>query len=69
MIDVKGLNKSFGELHILKDINECGTTVIMVTHEHNLVKYFGGRLINLRDGSVAYDNYIEGEGDEIYEDE
>ena len=33
MIDVKGLNKSFGELHILKDINESvqqGEKVVII---------------------------------------
>lgn len=47
-------------VEILKDINKCGTTVLMVTHEHDLVQYFGGRIINLKDGSVAFDNYIGG---------
>ncbi|MBQ7782607.1 MAG: cell division ATP-binding protein FtsE, partial [Oscillospiraceae bacterium] len=31
---------------LLKEINERGTTVLMVTHEHELVKRIGGRLIN-----------------------
>ena len=52
---------SYEIVELLKDINDCGTTVIMVTHEHDLVKYFGGRIINLKDGSVAFDDYIEGD--------
>ena len=34
---------SYEIVELLQDINECGTTVIMVTHNHDLVKYFGGR--------------------------
>lgn len=52
---------SFDIVDLLQDINECGTTVIMVTHNHDLVKCFGGRVINLKEGSVAFDGYIEGE--------
>lgn len=52
---------SYEIVELLQDINECGTTVIMVTHNHDLVKYFGGRIINLKDGSIAFDGYIEGE--------
>lgn len=55
---------SYEMVELLKDINKCGTTVIMVTHEHDLVQYFGGRIINLSSGSVAFDDYIEGEEDE-----
>jgi cell division transport system ATP-binding protein len=42
------------------DINKCGTTVIMVTHEHDLVQYFGGRIINLKKGQVVFDDFIAG---------
>ncbi|MCL2087462.1 MAG: cell division ATP-binding protein FtsE [Oscillospiraceae bacterium] len=55
---------SYGIVEVLKDINQCGTTVIMVTHEHDIVKYFGGRIISLKDGSVAFDDTIGG-GDEV----
>ena len=51
---------SYEIVEILKDINKCGTTVIMVTHEHDLVKYFGGRIISLKKGSVDFDDYIGG---------
>ncbi len=51
---------SYEIVELLKDINECGTTVIMVTHEHDLVKYFGGRIINLKDGTIVFDDFIEG---------
>ncbi|MDR1753644.1 MAG: cell division ATP-binding protein FtsE [Eubacterium sp.] len=55
---------SYGIVEVLKDINKTGTTVIMVTHEHDIVKYFGGRIISLKDGTIAFDDYIGG-GDEM----
>lgn len=45
---------------LLKEINRCGTTVIMVTHEHELVRYFGGRIINITSGGIAFDDVIGG---------
>ncbi|MCL2696459.1 MAG: cell division ATP-binding protein FtsE [Oscillospiraceae bacterium] len=51
---------SYEIVELLKDINKCGTTVLMVTHEHDLVKYFGGRIISLKKGSVDFDDYIGG---------
>lgn len=54
---------SYEIVELLKEINRCGTTVIMVTHEHDLVKYFGGRIISLKNGSVDFDDYIGGENE------
>ncbi len=51
---------SYELVGLLKEINRCGTTVVMITHEHNLVQYFGGRIINLEDGEITYDNTIGG---------
>lgn len=48
---------------LLKAINQCGTTVVMVTHEHELVKHFGGRLVNINQGTVIYDDFIDGEAE------
>ena len=45
---------------MLRAINKCGTTIVMVTHEHDMVKYFGGRTINIEDGLVVFDDYIGG---------
>jgi len=55
---------SYEIVELLLDINKCGTTVIMVTHEHDLVQYFGGRIINLKDGQVVFDNFIDGKSGE-----
>lgn len=53
---------------LLKAINQCGTTVVMVTHEHELVKHFGGRLININQGNVIYDDVIDGEAESYADD-
>lgn len=52
--------RSYEIIELLKAINECGTTVLMVTHEHDLVRYFGGRTITLDKGKVVFDGIIEG---------
>ncbi len=55
---------SYEIVELLKEINRCGTTVVMVTHEHDLVKYFGGRIINLDDGSITFDENIGGQNED-----
>ena len=49
---------SFEIVKLLQEINDQGTTVLMVTHEHDLVREFGGRTITLKDGSIVFDDYI-----------
>ena len=51
---------SYEIVEMLKAINKCGTTILMVTHEHDMVKYFGGRTINIEEGRVVFDDYIGG---------
>jgi cell division transport system ATP-binding protein len=36
----------------------------MVTHEHDLVRHFGGRIINITDGEIVFDEVISGVTDE-----
>lgn len=43
---------------MLRKINEHGTTVLIVTHDHELVKKFGGRLIDIHRGKIVYDEVI-----------
>ncbi len=43
---------------LLKEINDRGTTVMIVTHEHGLVKHIGGRVINIRKGEISHDMHI-----------
>jgi cell division transport system ATP-binding protein len=46
-------------IELLKGLNEqCSTTVIMVTHEHEFVRAFGGRTISLGDGKVVFDGVL-----------
>jgi cell division transport system ATP-binding protein len=56
---------SYEIVELLLDINKCGTTIIMVTHEHDLVQYFGGRIINLKGGKVVFDDYVAGRSEEV----
>jgi len=51
---------SYEIVGLLKGINECGTTILMVTHDHDLVRYFGGRIININNGSIAFDEVVGG---------
>lgn len=42
-------------VNLLTEINEKGTTVLMVTHEHELVQQFDHRVITLKDGRIVSD--------------
>lgn len=44
----------------LMEINQNGTTVLMVTHNHDLVLCFGGRVVRMNNGSVTFDDIVEG---------
>ena len=48
-------NMSRDIVELLNGINSCGTTILMVTHEHSLVHEFGRRVITIRDGKIASD--------------
>lgn len=47
---------SFEIVDLLSDINKCGTTVVMVTHAHNLVSEFNHRVITIDEGTVVSDD-------------
>lgn len=49
-------NMSYEIVNMLTEINRRGTTVLMVTHDHNLVRDFGHRVIMLDGGKVVADN-------------
>lgn len=49
---------SFEIMKKLKEINDRGTTVIIVTHEHDLVKQFGGRVIWIENGEILHDKVL-----------
>ena len=44
---------------LLNKINQSGTTVVMVTHEHELVRQFNKRVVVIGDGSVVSDTISE----------
>jgi len=47
---------SYEIMELLTEINRRGTTVLVVTHEHELVKSFGRRVIEIRNGLVVSDS-------------
>ncbi|WP_101698196.1 cell division ATP-binding protein FtsE [Clostridium minihomine] len=47
---------SFEIVGLLSEINRRGTTVLMVTHEHRLVKHFRRRVVEIHDGQVVADS-------------
>ncbi len=47
---------SYEIVDLLNEINRRGTTILMVTHEHDLVKQFDRRVIEIRDGCVISDS-------------
>ena len=42
-------------MEILEEINKRGTTVIVVTHNHEIVRMMNKRVINLKNGMIAND--------------
>ena len=49
-------NMSYEIVSLLSAINQRGTTVLMVTHDHNLVRDFQHRVIMLDGGRIVADN-------------
>ena len=50
--------RSIEMMKLLTSVHKKGTTVIIVTHEHELVKSFGGRVIRITDGKIAADAFL-----------
>lgn len=44
-------------VELLNEINKCGTTIVMVTHAHNLVQKFDRRVITINHGNVVADSF------------
>lgn len=42
-------------VELLNEINKCGTTIVMVTHAHNLVQRFDRRVITINHGNIVSD--------------
>lgn len=49
-------NMSYEIVSLLTEINKRGTTILMVTHDHNLVRDFKHRVIMLDSGKIVADN-------------
>jgi len=49
-------NMSYEIVSMLTEINRQGTTILMVTHDHNLVRDFQHRVIMLDGGKIVADN-------------
>ncbi len=46
-------------IDLLSEINKQGTTIIIVTHEHDLVKEFGKRVVEIHKGRIIHDTLLE----------
>lgn len=46
---------SFEIVELLNEINKCGTTVVMVTHAHELVQKFNRRVVTINQGAIVSD--------------
>ncbi len=53
-------NMSYEIVSLLTEINQRGTTILMVTHDHNLVREFQHRVIMLDRGHIVADNAAGG---------
>lgn len=51
--------RSYEIMNLLQEVNKMGTTVLVVTHEHNLVTKFNGRVIKLKRGKIVKDTAEE----------
>lgn len=58
---------SYEIVDLLDHINATGTTVVMVTHEHNLVKQFNHRVLRIEDGTIVADMENADKIDSTYE--
>ena len=56
---------SYEIVDLLEGINQCGTTILMVTHEHEMVRRFGGRIVTIDHGTVSKDEIRGKDGDPI----
>ena len=57
--------RSFEIMALLQEINNLGTTVLVVSHDQKLVELFGKRVIAIDEGLVVSDG-LEEEEDELY---
>ena len=53
---------SFEIVDLLSEINRRGTTIVMVTHEHTLVRQFRHRIVEISGGRVVADSALFAQG-------
>ena len=58
---------SFEIVDLLSEINRRGATILMVTHEHSLVKHFHKRIIQIHSGEIVADTAAVQEPEKTYE--
>ena len=58
--------RSFEIMALLQEINNLGTTVLVVTHDQNLVEIFNKRVIAIEEGVVVSDGLDEEDPDDYY---
>ena len=58
--------RSLEIMELLQEINKLGTTLLVVTHQMDLVEQFGNRVISIDEGLVVSDGM---EGYRVYEDQ
>lgn len=59
---------SFEIMELLSEINKRGTTILIVTHEHELVESFGKRVITIDKGVVVSDTADDVTSEEVSDD-
>lgn len=59
---------SYEIIELLTEINRMGTTVLVVTHEHELVREFNQRVIKIDKGRIISDSANPSGGEELYDE-
>ena len=51
-------------MKLLVEINKyLNVTILVITHEHNLIKDFGKRVVEIENGKIKYDKILEVENE------
>lgn len=54
---------SWGIVHLLEEINNFGTTILVTTHDENIVNQLRKRVVTIRDGKIIGDQKSDGHYD------
>jgi cell division transport system ATP-binding protein len=61
-------NNAWEIMNLLEMINSRGTTVVVVTHNMDIVQAMGKRVITIQKGTVISDSLTDGTGGDGHED-